>query len=292
MDYNAPNTRERIAARRQRRQRPAQASRTPAAFAPGLQATPGPRRSLLGWLSSGRLAGLALCVVACGILAYVFISEEFTIREVRVEGNSALHADDVVELSGVLGWPVWFVPREAVVERLRANAYIASAAVEVALPDVSVIRVVERRPEVRWQAGGVQYLVDGTGKVLGVADAPAEAEVLVVSDSSHHQLAPNEQIDLDAIHLAQALALRLPIDLSFTPAEIGWDYGLGIYVRSTAGQMIVFGQSAQLDRKLAVLKVLLTDQTAFTYLDLRPDNPFYQHVASAPALVPTTAPSP
>jgi cell division protein FtsQ len=284
MDYNAPNTRERIAARRQRRQRPASA--------PGLQATPGPRRSLLGWLSSGRLVGLLVFLAACGALAYAFTSDEFTIREVRVEGNDALDAAEIIGQSGVLGWPVWFVQREAAVERLHANAYIASAAVEVALPDLAVIRVVERRPEVRWQAGGVQYLVDGTGKVLGAADAPAEADVLVVADSSHLQLAPNEQLDLDAIQLAQALALRLPIDLGFTPAQIGWDYGLGIYVRSSAGQMIIFGQSAQLDRKLAILGVLLADQTAFSYLDLRPENPFYQNVASAPALGPTTAPSP
>lgn len=284
MDYNAPNTRERIAARRQRRQRPAPA--------PGLQATPGPRRSLLGWLSSGRLAGLALFVAACGALAYVFSAQEFTIREVRVEGNTALDAEAVIEQAGVLGAPVWFVPREAALERLHANAYVASAALDVALPGVAVIRVVERRPEVRWQAGGLQYLVDGTGKVLGAADEPAEADVLVVADSSHLKLEPNEQLDLDAIQLAQALALRLPVELGFAPGEIGWDYGLGIYVRSAAGQTIVFGQSAQLDRKLAILKALLAEQTAFTYLDLRPDNPFYQNVASAPALVPTTAPGP
>jgi cell division protein FtsQ len=82
------------------------------------------------------------------------------------------------------------------------------------------------------------------------------------------------------------------VELGLTPAQIGWDYGLGVYVRSPAGQTIVFGQSESLGRKLAVLDVLLKDQTSFTYLDLRPDNPFYQDVASAPGLSPTAAPGP
>jgi cell division protein FtsQ len=284
MDYNAPNTRERIAARRQRRHTPAPA--------PGLQATPGPRRSLLGWLASGRLVSLVVFVAACGALAYVFVDGRFTVQQVRVEGNSALDAEAVAQLANLQGVPIWFVQREAAVARLRENAYIASASVEVALPDQAIIRLVERRPEVRWQAGGVQYLVDGTGKVLAAADKPAEADVLVIADTSHGLLNPNDQLDLDAIRLAQSLALRLPVELGFSPAQIGWDYGLGVYVRSLAGQTIVFGQSEALERKLAVLNVLLQDQTAFTYLDLRPDNPFYQNVASAQPLSPNAAPTP
>ena len=157
---------------------------------------------------------------------------------------------------------------------------------------MAIIRIVERKPEVRWQAGGVQYFVDGTGKVLAAAQELAKADVLVIADNSHTQLKPNDQLDLDAIQLAQALALRLPVELGFTPAQIGWDYGLGVYVRSAAGQTIIFGQSKDLARKLAIFAVLLKDQTAFTYLDLRPDNPFYQNVVSAPAVGPTAEPSP
>ncbi len=284
MDYNAPNTRQRIAARRQRRQRPAPA--------PGLQATPGLRRTLMGGLASGRLVSLVIFLAACAVLTYLFLDERFTVREVTVVGNSALDPEVVAELAGVRGWPIWFVPTDLAAARLRENAYVASAAVEVALPDRARISIVERRPEVRWQAGGIQYLVDGTGKVLAAATEPAETDVLVINDSSNLQLRPNDQLDLDAIRLAQSLAIRLPVELGFTPAQIGWDYGLGVYVRSDTGQTIVFGQSDGIGRKLAILSVLLKDQTTFTYLDLRPDNPFYQDVARAPAPSPPAAPTP
>jgi cell division protein FtsQ len=140
-----------------------------------------------------------------------------------------------------------------------------------------VIRVVERRPEVRWQAGNMQYLVDGRGQVLAAAQEPAKPDVLVIIDRTTPQLKPGDQIDIDALSLTRALALRLPGELAFAPAQIGWDSGLGVYVRSATGQTIIFGQSAQLDRKLAILSALLKDQTPFTYLDLRASNPFYQN---------------
>lgn len=290
MDYNPPNTRERIAARRQQRRKAAPAPppprRAPVAPPPGQQAVPGAQRALLAWLRNGRLASLALFLVTVGVLAYVFTAPRFSVQQIRVEGNNALDAATVAELVDLRGRPIWFVNTDHALARLKANAYVASAAIDLTLPDAARVRIVERRPEVRWQAGGVHYLVDGSGKVLGLAREAAAADVLVITDSSHLELKPNEQIDSDALHLAQNLALRLPVELGFTPAQIGWDYGLGIYVRGPLGQTIVFGQSEHLDRKLAVLQVLLQDQTAFTYLDLRPANPFYQNTAPAPASKP------
>lgn len=268
MHYNEPNTRERIAARRQRRR-----SSSPV---PGLQATPGMRATTLGWLTSGRLVSLVILMMACAALGYLFTDPRFSVQQVQVEGHRALDADAVTTLAQIQGRSIWFVDHAAAVARLKENAYIAAASIEISLPNQALIRIVERRPEVRWQAGGVQYLVDATGKVLGVASEPAETDVLVITDNSHTQLSPKDQLDRDAIQLAQALAIRLPVELGFTPAQIGWDYGLGVYARTTADQTIVFGQSEALDRKLAILNVLFREQTPFRYLDLRPSNPFYQ----------------
>jgi len=252
---------------------------------------PGLRRSLASWLANGRLLSLALCVVTVGILAYALTSPRFSVWQIRVEGNRILEAEQVAGLADALGRPIWFVKPAAVAARLRENAYIASASVDLALPDVMRIRIVERRPEVRWQAGGAHYLVDGSGKVLGLARESAPDDALVIADTSHLELKPNDLVDVDAVHLAQELALRLPVELGFTPAQIGWDYGLGVFVRAPLGQTIVFGQSENLDRKLAILNVVLQDQTAFTYLDLRPSNPFYQNRAPA-APAPVGAPAP
>lgn len=271
MDYNAPNTRERVAARRQQRQgRPA----TPAT---GSLVQPGLRRRLLGWLATGQLVGALIFLVAGGALAYLLSDPRFSIRQVTVEGNSALSTAEVIAQADLSGRPIWFVEHTRAEANLRQNSYVESVQVQIALPDRATIRIVERRPEVRWLAGGVQYLVDGRGQVIAAAQEPAETDVLVIVDNSHLALKPNEQLDIDALTLARTLALRLPNDLGFTPSQIGWDIGLGVYVRSATNQTIIFGQSEHLERKLATLDFLLKDNTAFTYLDLRPSNPFYQN---------------
>ncbi|NNJ10458.1 FtsQ-type POTRA domain-containing protein [Chloroflexales bacterium ZM16-3] len=275
MDYNPPNTRQRIAARRLARQgRPADG---------GSQVRPDARRSTLAWLASGRLVSLLIFLASMGTLGYLLTSGRYSIQQVTVAGASALKPNQVIAESGISGRPIWFVDAAQTAARLRANPYVESAQVELALPDRAIITVIERRPEVRWQAGSVQYLVDGRGQVLAAAQEPATTDVLVVIDRTTPELKPGDQIDPDALILTRALALRLPGEAAFTPAQIGWDFGIGVYVRSQTGQTIIFGQSKDLDRKLAIFRELLKDQTPFTYLDLRPSNPFYQNGQQAAA---------
>ena len=194
-----------------------------------------------------------------------------------MRGNSALTADTVAELTDLRGKAIWFVDTGAAVQRLLGSAYIEQARVDITLPNRAVVTLVERQPDVRWQVGGSQYLVDSAGKVLDVAKEVAADGTLVVQDSSTHLLQANDQVDPDALTLARRLSLRLPAELNITPTRIGWDIGLGIYVDTASGQRIVFGQTERLDQKMAVLAYLIQDKTQFTYLDLRSENPFYQN---------------
>jgi cell division protein FtsQ len=242
----------------------------------GSQVRPGPQKILLSWVASGRLFSMVLFLVAVGFLVYLFISPHFHVQTMEVEGNSILHDETVASLSGLQGVPIWFVNNEQASTRVLQNAYVDHVSIDVSLPDHATIRISERRPETRWAIGGVQYLIDGSGRVLDVAQEPPDPDTLVIVDSTSSVLQPMDHVDTDAINVARALALRLPNELGFTPTTIGWDIGLGVYVTTEAGQTIVFGQSDNLDRKITLLKHLLADGTAFTYLDLRPSNPYYR----------------
>jgi cell division protein FtsQ len=244
--------------------------------ADGSQVQPGTRRRLLTWIAQGRLVSLLLFLASVGCLVYLFTSPDLHVRSIGVEGNRVLPDAQVAQLSGLQGLPIWFIDSNAVLERLYQNAYIEEATLEIALPDQVTLKISERRPEVRWQIGNVQYLVDASGKVLDQAQEPPEEETLVILDTGHAFLQPNDQVDPDAVTLASALALRLPVEVGLTPTVIGWDLGIGVYVKTSAEQTIIFGRTENLERKLLVLQHLLTDQTPFTYLDLRPSNPFYR----------------
>jgi cell division protein FtsQ len=243
---------------------------------PGSQVRPGLGHTLLAWLANGRLCSLLLFMASLAALLYLFASPRFRVQQIDVQGNSVLQSEAVASLSGLHDASIWFVDYAQVNERLLQNAYVEHTSVQISLPDRAVISVTERRPEVRWEVNGVQYLVDGSGRVLAAAQEPAEPGTLIIVGSAQQALQPMEHVDTNAMELGRALALRLPTELGIDPLMIGWDIGLGVYIRTHGSQTIVFGQTDNLDRKLAVLGYLLENDTQFTYLDLRPENPFFR----------------
>ena len=271
-EYNQPNTRERIAARRKAR-------RTHV----GSQVKPTPRRAVGSWVVTGRIAGLVLFIAAIGGLVYVFNAPRFVVQDVQVEGAQAMSQKAIVELAGVRGQSIWFVDTVSIVERLKSSAYIEQASAYVTLPDRLTINVDERRPELRWQVGGMLYLVDSSGRVLDTTTTAPLTNTLVIEDRSKRPLQPNDRVDPDALKLGRLLALRLPTELGLTPRSVGWDLGTGVFVTTAEGRTIIFGQTENLDSKLAVLGSLLKDKTAFTYLDLRPSMPFYRNEGASTA---------
>lgn len=250
----------------------------PARERSGDHAHPGLRRTIIYWLVSGRLFSGCVFLVSVGLLYHLFTSPDFHIQHVQVEGNNALKTEVVTELSQLIGTPIWFADLDRAAAHILENAYVEQVSIGITLPDRARIRVVERKPDLRWQLDGIHYLIDSNGTVLDVAHTPPEPGTLVIVDTTRHSIQLGTRVDTDALKLARLLALRLPTELRFTPASIGWDFGLGVFVTSDSGQTIVFGQSDNLDYKLAIFQYLLNDNTDFTFLDLRPSNPYYQNV--------------
>jgi cell division protein FtsQ len=265
-DYNQPNTRERIAARR--RSRAGRGSPV---------VRPGPRRAVGSWVASGRVLSLILLIAALGGLLYIATSPRFTVQAIDVIGAQAMKQDTVAELSGAQGQSIWQVDTDQIAERLKTSAYIEDASASVALPDRLSITVSERRPEVRWQSGSTLYLLDASGRVLDTDKTAPVTNTLVIEDLSNRPLRPNDTVDADALKLGRLLSLRLPAELNLQPAHISWDLDSHISVITGDNRKIIFGTSDNLDEKLAILNALLKDGTPFTLLDLRPSTPFYRN---------------
>jgi cell division protein FtsQ len=267
-NYNQPDTRARIAARRQARRKRA----TPAV-------RPGPKRAAGEWVASGRVVSLVLLIAALGGLLYIATSARFTVQAINVTGAQALSQEKVAELAGARGQSIWLLDTRQVVERLKSNAYVERASASVALPDELTLVVSERRPEVRWLSGGALYLLDADGRVLDTDETDPVSNTLVIEDRSNRALQPNDMVDADALNLGRVLSLRLPAEAGLQPAHIAWNIDTKIFITTADNRTIIFGSSDNLDSKLLVLDSLLKDNTAFTLLDLRPSTPFYRNDA-------------
>jgi cell division protein FtsQ len=265
-DYNQPNTRERMAARRKTR-----------STHPVPAVTPGPRRAASAWFASGRIFSLLLLFASLGGLLYIATAPRFTVQDIRVEGAQALSAQAVADLAAAREQSIWFVDTQRIAEQLKTNAYIERADVYATLPDQLTIAVAERRPELRWRSGGVLYLLDADGRVLSTDASAPLTNTLVIEDRSNRQLKPNDRVDPVALKLGRVLALRLPAELQLRPASIGWDGDNGIVVTTTEGRTIMFGRNDDVDSQIIILGSLLKDGTPFTLLDLRPNTPYYRN---------------
>lgn len=241
------------------------------------QVEPGMVRRVWYWLQTGQLASFLLFWVAIGGLLYVFTSSHFNVHQITVEGNELVADKVIAELAHVYEDPIWLIDSHTAAQQILANNYVEHVSIRVAVPDQVYITVREREPEVYWKVGSAYYLVDKEGVVLDIASEPPGDFTVVVQDSTNPFLSPGDRIDPDAVDLAHVLTVRLASETNIPPFIVGWDFGLGVYVKTQGDQLIVFGKSENLDRKIAVLNYLLQDETAFTYMDLRPSNPFYQN---------------
>ncbi len=271
--YNQPNTRARIAARRKR-------SRVPRTESGVL---PGPRRAAGQWLASGHAFSLVLLLTSLAGLLYIAFAPQFVIQTVHVNGAQTLSEAEVAELAGATGQSIWLVQTDAIVARIAGSAYVEQASASVALPDVLTINLVERRPELRWQAGNTRFLIDGDGRVLGPDTTATLTNTLIIEDRSGRAIEANDRIDPEVLQLSRLLALRLPGEAGVTPAGISWDPAQGVTIATTDGRTIVFGRMDNLEAKIKVLRFLtIQEPTEYTYLDLRPAAPYYRNDGPPP----------
>lgn len=269
----AVSARERVEARRRERRRPGE---TPS------HAQPGGRYVFVDGLRNGRMISLVIFALSALTLFGSLFSDRFRIGDIRVSGAELVAADTLIAQIGITGERIWLIDEAAVLTIVRESPYVEAADLQLQLPGTALIRIVERQPEIRWSTNGTEYLVDAAGLVIGPAQTAAEAGSLVIVDTSNLPVEPRGQLDTDALGLARELALRLPAEFGMFPAQIGWDIGLGIFIRMGDGRVIVFGQQSELERKLAVLAYLQNDGTVYTFLDLRPANPYYQNTVATP----------
>lgn len=266
---NMPDTRARVAARRRARTQRNQTT-----------AVPGARRAIVGWMESGRIVSLILVLITAGMLTYIAAAPEYAIHAVDVQGNQALGYQKIVSLADADQQSIWLVDTAAITARLSANPYVEAAHVSVALPDRLTITLRERRPEVRWRQGGQLYVLDNTGKVLGLDETGTFSNTLVIDDQSATPLKRDDRVNADALSLSRVLSLRLPNEFGLTPQSINWDTERGVFIQTPEQRTIIFGDSNRLDEKLQILSLLLTEGTPFTLLDLRPSTPFFRNDAA------------
>ena len=130
---------------------------------------------------------LAVLVMAAAVfLVYFLRSDRFIVRNISVEGNSALSAEEVIISSTIYeGQQLFAFKSSALEEKIKSDlAFVKDVSVRRVLPDSIRITVTEREPSLLIKTGGEYALVDPEGRIISKSEAPDARKCIVVSGLS------------------------------------------------------------------------------------------------------------
>jgi hypothetical protein len=185
--------------------------------------------------------GIFLVIVSAAGIFWLVSDDRFRLDPAQVQISGLVYTDEQALRAAIGLQPdaqpnVFRLKPAQMAETLRGLPSVASAEVEVTLPDEVAVSVHEREPLLIWRTANGPFLVDATGALL--AAAPADSTLPAVDDqrATATELAPGNR--LDDVDLAAARLL-----LTITPADVGsTSTATGLYVNDADGWFMTASQ--------------------------------------------------
>lgn len=194
---------------------------------------------------AGIIAGVLVVAVALGWL--IWFSPVLEVRQVRVEGNELLSAEEITQVAQVpLNTPMARLNGTAIREQVGALRPVAEVRLHRRWPNTLVIEVRERVRVYQRQVNGGYEWVDDTGTAFHTTAEPA-AGVVAVIDSEEERLLTD----------VARVAAVLPPDVVEQTDHVSADSLDHIVIWLADSRQIVWGSAEQSDEKAALLPTLL-----------------------------------
>lgn len=122
---------------------------------------------------------LILILIAAAAIFLILRSPLFDISYIRVEGNSLLSDEEIIEMAGVAeGDNMFSVSSRKVRNTLEENAYIASAEIDRQIPDTYVIKIEENKPTLAIKFQENYVILDEDGTAIDYSENSQTATIL------------------------------------------------------------------------------------------------------------------
>lgn len=238
-------------------------------------------RIRIGW----RYLSFLLFSIFALILYLLWNSTYFRIDQAKVSGLTNLTSTDVNKTVDLIGKSVFLLDEKKLEREIMAGLpELSQVKVEIALPDVVQIAVVERIPAVILQRSGMVQFVDEDGMSFPVGnDSMLSSDYPVVymdeqssqststinetllADTTGQSIAENQLKDTavvqpeitNVINKETVAAVILMDKQAPDGAEFHYDNEQGLWWRDRRGWDVIFGSAVELEKKLVVYKAIL-----------------------------------
>jgi hypothetical protein len=228
-------------------------------------------------------------------LVWAFVSDQFYVTQIVVDGNHRISADVIRQASGLLGYSsFWIHPAKTAARIMESLPPITSVQVHHDLSNTVTLRVQERQEQIMWQisgpdgASGMRYWVSEDGKLSPVPtdDAqratvgrPADWTLLVKDLRSNPDdvLVGTLSVEPGTLAAARQILYLLP---KVRVVEYAPTFGLRFL--HPRGWLVYLGAGGDMAYKVSVLRAFEVqfsgpDVLQPALVDLRyPDSPFYR----------------
>lgn len=208
-----------------------------------------------------RLVSFILVALLALVLYLAFNLTLFRVVSAQVTGNQVLSVTEINSALNVTGQPIFVLVPSGLETRLRLNyPELVSVHVEIALPNVVSVQVLERKPVIRWeQSSGYTWIAeDGVafrprGEVTGLISVIALAAPPTDGNVSPDPLTPAPFISADMVQAIQGLGAHVPPGMT-----ILYDAKLGLGWNDPRGWRVYFGtQASDVELKVRVYESMV-----------------------------------
>lgn len=133
---------------------------------------------------------LILIIFVSAISILMFKSEYFNIRNIVVENNKSVSAEEVTVLSEIKGVNIFLVNKNKLEENIKKNPYIEGIDIKRRFPSTLVIKVKEKQIKglIKFQNSFIN--VDSKGKMVQVVNKFPNGEIPLIEGIKVEQYAP------------------------------------------------------------------------------------------------------
>jgi cell division protein FtsQ len=208
----------------------------------------------LGWRFLSGLLTMALL----GMIYYAMTSPMFQVEEFQVNGLHRLTENDIYQVVGVWGEPIYMVnPQEVKAELEAAFPELSSVGVQVGLPAEVIVTVEEREPVLAWFDNGQEKWVDAQGYIFpprgDPGPLPAVEGMLPIPSTVDEESTP-ASLPVKLVDSIIKMGMRAPQD---TRVVFNPEHGLGWF--DWRGWDVYFGWDEEdFNMKLHVYDVLVS----------------------------------
>lgn len=221
-----------------------------------------------------KLLAAAVVIALAAALAAFFITDQFYVYTIQVNGIEFLTQSEVERATGLVGYNIFFVEPAAAERALSRLPEVKTARVTTAVPNHLSIEIQERVPEMTWLRGSETYWVDADGVAFRArATLP---ELPTVRDLDQQPVKTGQALATDGRLAAQALRSAW----RDAPRALEWSAARGLSFVDERGWKIYLGNAVEMAGKLTKYRALAAQLVAtnakIKFIDLGKGDPYYQ----------------